>query len=133
MKTEWWAAISSNLLKEVVFSPKGSSCSVVVLSISMLVVSLRGTLVNNDSISKLARVIGWPKLREVTSLTKEVELSIVYMFVVRWEMIGTRNLDKLWLKVPIADIIGLRGLPNLCILGRPYRNPGFEPEAERKL
>ena len=76
-KTEWWAAISSNLLKEVLFNPKGSSCSVEVLSISMLVVSLRGTLVNKDSISKLARVIGWSKLREVISLPKEVDLSIV--------------------------------------------------------
>ena len=56
--TEWWAAISSSLQKDGLFSPDGSSCSVVMLFVIMLVVSDKGTLVNNDSISKLARVIG---------------------------------------------------------------------------
>ena len=59
--TEWWAAISSSLLNDVLFSPNGSKCSVVVWSVISLVVSLKGTLVNNDSMSKLARVIGWSK------------------------------------------------------------------------
>ena len=34
---------------------------------------------------------------------------------------GTKNLDKLWLKVPMADIIGLKGLPGLWIFGNPYK------------
>ena len=81
--TEWWAAISSNLLNVDWLRPKGSSCSVVVWSVIKLVVSLKGKLVYNDSMSKLARVIGWSKFREVTSLVKEVELSMEYMLVVR--------------------------------------------------
>ena len=125
--------MSSNRLNDVSFRPKGSSCSMVVFSVIMLVVSLRGTFVNRDSISKLARVIGWSKFREVTSLTNEVELSMVYLLVVSWEIMGTRNFARLWLKVPMADMMGLRGLPNLCILGRPYKNPGTEPETRRKL
>ena len=85
------------------------------LPVIMSVVSFNGTFVNKDSTSKLAMIAELVILRLRNSLTNLVEFSMVYSFFVKGPIMGTRNLAKLYEKVPIDDIMGRSGFPTLCI------------------
>lgn len=94
---------------------------------------MKGTLVKSNSISKLATITSYLKLRNVISFAKDEEFSIIYWLIAKGEMMGTINFTVLKFKVPIEEMIGLSGTFGLCTLGRPYRNPGREPEVDKKL
>ena len=68
------------------------------------IVSPKGMLVNRLSTSKLP--IRFLELSFLTSLANENESWTVYSFSVKGFKIGTRNLAKSYVGVPIADKIG---------------------------
>ena len=73
-KKDWWAAVSNKSLKDFLFRPTEERALSGIVLVIRSVVSCKGTLVNNDSPSKLAKVIGWLKLRDVISLTITAEV-----------------------------------------------------------
>ena len=50
--------------------------------------------------------------------------------------LGTKNLQVLYVGVPMAESIGLNGgcpsMVSLCIFGNPYMTPGLVPVGERR-
>ena len=76
---------------------------------------------SNEVINKLAF---W----DLTSSANAKESLETYLFLVRSERMGTRNLASSYDGVRIADNIGRKGgdFPKvfLCTLQRPYKTPG---------
>ena len=70
----------------------------------MSVVSTRGMLVNRDVTSK--EDMNKVESNSTTSLANENESATVYSFVVIGSMSGTRNLESLYVGVPIMETIG---------------------------
>ena len=79
----------SSFLNIFIVRPYGSRRAGVVLLVIKSVVSFRGTFVNSDSMSNEAIVTGCEIFRSHISLTKEIEFSIVYWFVVKGVIICT--------------------------------------------
>ena len=68
--------------------------------------SCKGILVKNDSPSKLAKLESQHK----SSSANENNFLIVYSFTVKGVNNGQKNLDSLYVDVPIADKIGRKSL-----------------------
>ena len=87
----------------------------------MSVVSFKGMLVKSDVTSK--EDMNKLESYSTTSLANENESVTVYSLVVMGVMSGTRNLDSLYVGVPIIDTIGRNfgrlSTNALCIFGSP--------------